>query len=88
MDMNKATEWAKSVWHGLPHQAQAAIVVFASAAATFAGKTFFDPASCWSLVCIKHSIGACAGAGLIALRAFYMRPGKGPHPDETVYSGS
>jgi hypothetical protein len=75
--MNKAIEWAKGVWSSLPHQVQAGAVVFASAAATFAGTAFSNPGSCWTLVCIKHALGASVGAGLVALRAFYMRPGPG-----------
>ncbi len=74
--MNKVIAWVKNFWHGLPHQAQAAVVVFASAAATYAG-TVFSNGACWTLVCIKHGLGASVGAGLIALRAFYMRPGPG-----------
>jgi hypothetical protein len=75
--MNKAIESLKSFWGSLPHQAQPAVVVFASAAATYAGTAFSNPASCWQWACIKHGLGASAGAGLIALRAFYMRPGPG-----------
>jgi hypothetical protein len=74
--MNKAIESLKSFWGSLPHQVQAAVVVFVSAAATYAG-TAFSNGSCWQWVCIKHGLGASAGAGLIALRAFYMRPGPG-----------
>lgn len=83
--MNKAFEWAKSVWRTLPHWVQGGAVVFASGAATFAGTAFSNPGSCWTLVCIKHALGASVGAGLVALRAFYMRPGPGSHPGETVY---
>jgi hypothetical protein len=75
--MNKAIEWAKSFWGGLPHQVQAGAVVFASAAATYAGTAFYNPSSCLQWVCIKHALGASAGAGLVALRAFYMKPGPG-----------
>lgn len=85
--MNKAIEWAKRFWRGLPHQAQAAVVVFASAAATYAGTAFTSPTSCWQWACIKHGLGASAGAGLIALRAFYMRPGPGRNGGP-AYEGS
>ncbi len=74
--MNNAIAWLTSFWKSLPHQAQAAAVIFASGAATYAGMLFSN-GSCWTLVCIKHGLGASVGAGLIALRAFYMRPGPG-----------
>jgi hypothetical protein len=85
--MKKAIEWAKDFWGSLPQKVQAGVVVFASAAATFAGTAFSNPGSCWTLICIKHALGASVGAGLVALRAFYMRPGPGRNGGPS-YEGS
>ena len=73
-------------WRSLPHQLQAMIVVFASAAATFLGGWLWDGPSCWTWFCLKHTLGAACGAGYIAVHAFYMRPGPGPHADESLYA--
>lgn len=91
--MNKAFgavfQAAKNFWHSLPHQVQAAVVVFTAAGSASLGKILSDPSTaCWQSGCVKHYLGAAVGAGLIALRAFYMRPGPGPHAGETTYSGS
>lgn len=69
---------AKEAWAALPHQVQAAIVVFAAAAGAALGKSFSDPVSCWQWVCMKHYIGGAIGAGAVALRVFYMCPNKQP----------
>lgn len=65
-------------WGGLPHWAQAIIVVFATAAATKLGEAFTDADSaCFtSWPCWKASFGAAFTAGMVALRAFYMTPNR------------
>lgn len=67
----------KAFWYSLPHQVQAAVVVFVAAASSAFGASFMDASSCSNLVCVKHELGAAFGAGIVALRAFYMRPGPG-----------
>jgi len=76
--IQKITATAKAAWYSLPHQVQAVIVVFAAAASASLGKKLLDPAACWQFACLKQYVGTAAGAGLVALRAFYMRPGPGP----------
>jgi hypothetical protein len=74
----KAFQFAKDFWHSLPQWIQAGAVVFAAAAGASLGKLLSDPSvSCWQPACLKHYLGAAIGAGLVALRAFYMRPGPG-----------
>jgi hypothetical protein len=80
--------WGLSIWRRFPPYVQAGIVVFASTAASFLGDRLWDGASCWTWACLKHTVGAACGAGFVALKAFYARPGKGPHPGETPYTGS
>ncbi len=67
----------KDFWHGLPPQVQAGIVIVAAATASSLGKAITDPASCWQWSCWRHYLGAAVGAGIIAGKAFYMRPGPG-----------
>lgn len=86
--MNPLIAQVKTFWHELPHQAQAAIVVFAAAAVASLGTYFSDPATaCWQWACLKHELGASLGAGVVALRAFYMRPGPGRNGGP-AYEGS
>ena len=72
--MNKVLKF----WHSLDPKVQAGIVVVSAAAASSLGKAITDPASCWQWGCVKHYLGAAVGAGIIAGKAFYMRPGAGP----------
>jgi hypothetical protein len=80
---------AKRLWHKLEPKYQAGIVFITAASVTALGKTlaatFLDadhPCLQWG--CIRHavgsSIGAAVTAGLVAGRAFFMRPGPGPKP--------
>ncbi len=76
--MNNAIAWAKKFWGGLPVHIQAGIVVISAAAASSLGKALSDQASpCLQWVCLKHYIGIAVGSGIIAGRAFFMRPGPG-----------
>ncbi|MGB6383580.1 MAG: hypothetical protein WBF25_00015 [Terriglobales bacterium] len=73
----------KALWHSLPPKAQATIVILASTAGTFLGQTasqyFLEPsAACWQWHCLRHTLSAAILAGLVAAKAFYMRPGPGP----------
>lgn len=77
--MNKLIQQAKEFWSSLPHEAQAAIVVFVAAAGASIGRTFSDPATaCWQWMCLKHYIGGALVSGVVALRAFYMFPNRAP----------
>lgn len=67
----------EDVWHSLPHQVQAIILIFASGAGPFIWKIYSDPNACWQWSCIKHSLSAALDAGVVSLCAFYMRPGRG-----------
>jgi hypothetical protein len=76
------------IWRSLPIYVQTGIVIFASAAGTFLGGWLWDGPSCWTWLCLKHTLGAACAAGIAAERTFKMRPGCGPHADETPYTGS
>jgi hypothetical protein len=85
---NQATAWARALWHSLPPKAQGAAVIFAAGAGASLGKLLSDPTPCWQKGCLQHYAGAAIGAGVVALRAFYMRPGPGPHAGEGTHTGS
>lgn len=77
--MNKLIQSLKAFWASLPHQVQAGVVIFASAAGTVLGKelqglSFGSPSFTW--LCLRHDFGAASVAGFIALRAFYMFPNR------------
>jgi hypothetical protein len=76
-DFKKAVQPAVDFWHSLPHQLQATIIVFASAAGPVIWKWWSDPQACMQWACLKHTITAAINAGGVALAAFYMRPGRG-----------
>lgn len=86
--MNQAIAWVKDFWHGLPQPVQCAGVIFAAGAGASLGKTLFEPATFsfqWSF--LQHQIGTAVGAGVVALRVFYMRPGPGRNGGPS-YEGS
>ena len=73
--MNKLISFFRNLWVSLPHGVQAGVVLFVSAAGASLGKILTDPASaCWTWVCIKQYVGVAIGAGVVAVRAFYMLP--------------
>lgn len=73
--LNKAVQLFRNLWSSLPHPVQAGVVLFATAAGTSLGKVLTDPASaCWTWACIKQYIGIAIGAGIVAVKAFYMLP--------------
>jgi hypothetical protein len=67
----------RNFWYSLPHQVQAGMVLFATAAVTTLGQSIAD--GCWGWTCLKHAVGPAIAAGVIAVRTFYMRPGPGPN---------
>lgn len=70
---------ALELWRSIPAKGQAAIVAGASAAATsFCDAVFTAGAGFWHFTVIKHTLGAAASAGIVAVRVFFMRPGPGP----------
>ena len=80
--MKNLIQRAKDFWHSLPPKVQATIVIGASAAGTFLGQTasqyLLDPsAACWQWHCLRHTLSAAGLAGIVAAKAFYMRPGPG-----------
>lgn len=75
MDYNKIVVRFRLLWAGIPHQVQAAIVVFAAASFATLTKFYTDPsAACWQWTCVRHYIIAAGSAGIGALKAFYMLP--------------
>ena len=67
----------KTFWSSLPHQAQAAITVFASMALTTLVKELeqsFSGNDAFTTLALRHDIAAAAMAGLVALKAFDMLP--------------
>jgi len=81
--MSIVVEKVKKLWHSLPPKVQATIVFGASAAGTFLGQKLsqwlLDPAAaCWHWSCLRHTLAAALAAGIVAGRAFFMRPGPGP----------
>jgi hypothetical protein len=75
--MNKLVAKAKAFWASLPHQVQAVIVVFATAAGTTLAKELqalaFGTLS-FSVSSLQHDVGMAFTAGFIAAKAFYMLP--------------
>ena len=66
----------KALWASLPHQLQAGIVCFVSAAGVTAMHAFEDGGFVWTGAALKHLAGTAVVAGIVALRAFYMLPSK------------
>jgi len=67
----------KKYWNKLPHELQAAAVIFTTAAGTTLAKElqaliFSSGAFTW--LSLKHDIAAALVAGALAARAFYMLP--------------
>jgi hypothetical protein len=85
MAMNQAIEYAKSLWrsakalwHDLPHQVQAVLILFGSTVTTAIGDAAATAGTgFWHWAALKHTLGAAVGAGIVAVRAFYLRPGPG-----------
>jgi hypothetical protein len=77
--LEKAVQSLKDFWHSLPHQAQAGLVLFVSSAATALGDAAVTSGGqFWHWAALKSTLGAAVGAGIVAVRAFYLRPGAGP----------
>lgn len=83
---NELIEWARDLWHEIPKEYQGAIVSIGSATISAAGKTLGDALfggdhPCFQWACIHHTIGSSIGAGLgagyMAYKAFFWRPGRG-----------
>jgi hypothetical protein len=74
---------AKAFWASLPHQVQAAIIVFATVAGTTLGKEFqalaFGTAN-FTRSSLQHDVWAALVAGAFAAKAFYMTPSKNLDP--------
>lgn len=70
---------ARAFWASLPHQVQAGVVVFATAALTTLSKELqallFGTAH-FTRSSLQHDLGAAITAGILAVRAFYMLPNK------------
>ncbi len=75
--LKKSLQAIKDFWGALPHPVQAAVVTFAAAAAASIGEAFSNPANvCRQWTCLRHDLGAAIGAGIVALRVFYMVPNR------------
>jgi hypothetical protein len=69
----------KRFWSSLPHQVQALILLFATAAGTTLGKEFqelFLGNEAFTWLMFKHDIVVAAVAGVTAVRIFYMMPNR------------
>jgi hypothetical protein len=77
--MNKLIARAKAFWASLPHEVQAGVVMFATAAGTTLGKElqalWFGTGS-FTWITLRHDIGMAITAGVIAVRCFYMLPNR------------
>jgi hypothetical protein len=88
--MNKLIEkakafWAsaKALWASLPHQAQAAIILFGTAAGTTLAKELqarIMGTLSFSVSSLEHDLGMAITAGFIAVRAFYCLPNRDTPP--------
>lgn len=76
------------LWHSLPVKVQGGIVVAAAAAASSIGEVLTNPSACLQPGCLRRYVAVAAGAGVVAGRAFFMRPGPGPRPFPHDYTGS
>jgi hypothetical protein len=67
----------RNYWNSLPHQVQAIILLFATAAGTTLGKELqelFLGNEAFTWLSLKHDICVAAIAGFAAVRMFYMFP--------------
>jgi hypothetical protein len=81
----KIVKGVKDFWGSLPHQVQAAIIAFGTAAGTVLGEEIQALASgqaSFTAATIKHDLLSAGAAGLLALRAFYMFPNRPPQPPD------
>jgi len=69
----------RNLWCALPHQVQALLIAFGTAAGTTLVHAISE-GDCFATACLKHYIATAISAGLIAARAFYMLPSKAPQP--------
>jgi hypothetical protein len=72
----------KAFWASLPHQVQATIVVFATAAGVTVLQNAAKGTICTTWSCFTQHIGAAVSAGAAALLAFYMKPNNGAPPKQ------
>ena len=67
----------KNAWNGLPHQAQAAIVLFGTSAYTVIKPVIVawanNQAVCFSGSCLKHLVVAAAQTGAAAVFGLYLK---------------
>ena len=77
--MNKLIAQAKAFWASLPHQVQAVIVLFATAAGTTLAKELqaliFGTLS-FSVSSLEHDLGMAVTAGIMAVKVFYLLPSR------------
>jgi hypothetical protein len=75
--MNKLIAKAKALWALLPHQVQAGVILFGTAAGTTLAKELqallFGTLS-FSVSSLRHDFGMAMIAGFMAAKAFYMIP--------------
>ena len=64
-----------ALWASLPHVVQAAIVTFLSASGAYLGEALSNPSTLsFSAAGLHHYAAGAIAAGVLALRAFYMKP--------------
>jgi ABC-type Co2+ transport system permease subunit len=75
--MKKLIASVKAFWASLPHQVQAACILFGTAVITTLGKEFqaliFGTAN-FTRSSLQHDLSMAIVAGVVAVRAFYMVP--------------
>jgi len=73
----------KALWASLPHQVQAALVVFGTATGVTLAHAIEDGSAPSSWAGVKHLLGTAIVAGVAALRLFYMLPNRSAAPAPT-----
>lgn len=83
--MQKLIAQLKLFWRSLPHQAQAAIICFVTAAVTYLHSVFTGPNDAsFDWPSLAHDVRTAVGAGLAAVWAFYMTPNRQSPPDPPI----
>ena len=84
----------RNYWNSLPHQVQAIILLFATAAGTTLGKELqelFLGNEAFTWLSLRHDIAVAVIAGFAAVRMFYMFPNRSakqpPAPPQQTSNG-
>jgi hypothetical protein len=69
----------QAYWNSLPHEVQAAIMLFAGAAVAILKHNFADAHGCLTSICLKGYLWAALHGGLAAVVALYIPSSLGKH---------